>query len=62
MSDEYKVQKVQLNKIGVRELLQSDKTMNVLKANADKVGNGEIYAEFVGFDRCHVLVRDTNDN
>lgn len=58
----YKVEKIKLNSKGVRNLLQSDGVMSSLKANADKVGTGQIYTDFVGFDRCHVLVRDSNDN
>lgn len=59
---DYKVEKIKLNSNGVRKLLQSDGVMTALKDNSDKVGNGKIYADFVGFDRCHVLVRDSNDN
>ena len=58
----YKVEKIRLISSGVRKLLQSDEVMSALKDNADKVGNGKIYSDFVGFDRCHVLVRDSNDN
>lgn len=61
MSD-YKVEKIVLNGSGVKSLLQSDDVMSALEANADKVGNGQIYANYVGFDRCHVLVRDPNGN
>lgn len=62
MSSEIKVAKFELNSRGVRNLLQSDEVMETLKDNSEKIGNGQIYAEFVGFDRCHVLVRDSNDN
>lgn len=58
----YKVEKIVLNRSGVRKLLQSDGVMSTLRSYSDKVGSGEVYADFVGFDRCHVLVRDSNDN
>ena len=61
MSD-YKIAKVELNKSGVKKVLQSDGVMSALKAEADKVGNGQMFANFVGYDRCHVLVRDPNGN
>lgn len=61
MSD-YKIEKVELNKSGVKKVLQSDGVMSALKAEADKVGNGQMFANFVGYDRCHVLVRDPNGN
>ena len=61
MSD-YKIVKVELNKSGVKKVLQSDGVMSALKADADKVGNGQMFANFVGYDRCHVLVRDPNGN
>lgn len=61
MSD-YKIVKVELNKSGVKKVLQSDGVMSALKAEADKVGNGQMFANFVGYDRCHVLVRDPNGN
>ena len=35
---------------------------DLAKAEADKVGNGQMFANFVGYDRCHVLVRDPNGN
>lgn len=61
MSD-YKIEKVELNKSGVKKVLQSDGVMSALKAEADKAGNGQMFANFVGYDRCHVLVRDPNGN
>ncbi len=58
----YKVEKVRLNKSGVKGLLKSDEVMSELKQNANNVGNGKTYASFVGFDRCHVLVEDPDGN
>lgn len=53
------VTKITLNKGGVRKLLQSSETMETLKDNANIIG--EIDSNFVGFDRCHVIVKDEND-
>lgn len=53
------VTKITLNKGGVRKLLQSSEIMETLKDNANTVG--EIDSNFVGFDRCHVIVKDEND-
>lgn len=50
------VKKVVLNRGGVRKLLQSDETMKALKENAGAIG--EIETNFVGYDRCHVIVKD----
>ena len=58
----YKVEKIKLNRSGVKNLLQSDGVMNALKENANAVGDGDIISNYVGFDRCHVLVRDSNGN
>lgn len=55
----YEVEKVVLNRSGVRKLLQSDETMKALKDNAGVIG--EIETNFVGFDRCHVIVKDENN-
>lgn len=53
------VTKITLNKGGVRKLLQSSEIMETLKDNANIIG--EIDSNFVGFDRCHVIVKDEND-
>lgn len=53
------VKKVVLDRSGVRKLLQSDDVMKTLKDNANIVG--EIDTNFVGFDRCHVIVKDENN-
>lgn len=53
------VKKITLDKGGVRKLLQSDEVMKTLKDNANIIG--DIDANFVGFDRCHVIVKDEND-
>lgn len=46
---------IELNKEGVKALLQSAEVMQELKNVAQS--QGEIEKEFVGFDRCHVIVR-----
>ena len=53
------VTKIILDKSGVRKLLQSSEIMETLKDNANMVG--PIESNFVGFDRCHVIVKDEND-
>ena len=53
------VKKVVLDRSGVRKLLQSDDVMKTVKDNANIVG--EIDTNFVGFDRCHVIVKDENN-
>jgi hypothetical protein len=56
----YKVKEIQLNRAGIAKILKSDEMMAVLRKNAAHVGDGRVETDFVGFDRCHVLVRDTN--
>ena len=53
------VTKITLDKGGVRKLLQSGEIMETLKDNADMIG--DIDSNFVGFDRCHVIVKDNNN-
>lgn len=53
------VSKVQLDRSGVRKLLQSDEVMKTLKDNSGLIG--DIDTNFVGFDRCHVIVKDKNN-
>lgn len=53
------IDKFELNKSGVRKLLQSGDVMEILKDNASVIG--EIDTNFVGFDRCHVIVKEEND-
>lgn len=53
------VTKVTLDRSGVRKLLQSGEVMETLKDNANIVGT--IESNFVGFDRCHVIVKDDNN-
>ena len=53
------VNRVELDRSGVRKLLQSNEVMETLKNNANVIG--EIDTNFVGFDRCHVIVKDEND-
>lgn len=53
------VNRVELDRSGVRKLLQSNEVMETLKNNANVIG--EIDTNFVGFDRCHVIVKDENN-
>lgn len=53
------VKKITLDRSGVRELLQSNEVMETLKDNANIIG--KIDTNFVGFDRCHVIVKDENN-
>ncbi len=53
------VNRVELDRSGVRKLLQSNEVMETLKNNANVIG--DIDTNFVGFDRCHVIVKDENN-
>ena len=52
----YKIEKIKLNSGGVRNLLQSNDVMKALIDNSGEIG--EMETNFVGFDRCHVIVKD----
>lgn len=47
---------IELNSDGIKKLLQSQEVMGALENVAQ--GLGEIKEEFVGFDRCHVIVEE----
>ena len=51
--------KVKLNSSGIRAVLQSQFMMDAITAEAEKIG--EIDSSFVGFDRCHVIVKENED-
>lgn len=51
-----KVKKIKINSQVVKEILQSNEMMNVLLEEAPKLG--EVETSFVGFDRCHVVVKE----
>ena len=55
----YNIEKIELNTGGVRKLLQSKETMEALIDNSGLIG--EMETNFVGFDRCHVIVKDENN-
>lgn len=55
----YNIEKIELNTGGVRKLLQSKETMEALIENSGQIG--EMETNFVGFDRCHVIVKDENN-
>lgn len=51
--------KVKLNSSGIKAVLQSQFMMDAITAEAEK--HGEIETSFVGFDRCHVIVKENED-
>lgn len=55
---EIKVDKIVLNRGGVRELLKSDEVMAELKKHA----KGPVKKSFRGFDRCVVVVKDGSND
>lgn len=55
----YEIDKIVLNSGEVRKLLQSKETMEALIDNSGLIG--EMETNFVGFDRCHVIVKDENN-
>ena len=64
MSDKesYKVAEFKLDRNGIGKILKSSEMMKALEQTASHVGDGKIETNFTGFDRCHVLVRDSNAN
>lgn len=55
----YTIDKIELDRSGVRKLLQSNDAMKALIDNSGKIG--EMETNFVGFDRCHVIVKDESN-
>lgn len=55
---EVKVEKIKLNRSGVRQLLQSDEVMAELKKHA----KGPVKKSFKGFDRCVVVVKEGSND
>lgn len=56
MANDFKVEKIELNSKGIRNLLQSPEMMSAMKSEANK--EGEITKDYVGFDRVHVVVKE----
>lgn len=56
MANDFKVEKIELNSKGIRNLLQSPEMMSAMKSEATK--EGEIMKDYVGFDRVHVVVKE----
>ena len=52
--------KVKLNSKGIKEVLKSQMMMDAVEAEAEK--HGEPESSFVGFDRCHVLVKENSND
>lgn len=61
MADEFKVERVQLNKSGLIALLKSQDIMDGLESVANQQGY-EIDSTFVGFDRCHVVCKESGND
>lgn len=51
--------KFELNRSGVRDVLQSQMMMDAIMAEAQKVG--EVDSSYVGFDRVQVVVKQEGD-
>ena len=51
--------KIKLNSKGIKEVLKSQFMMNAVQAEAEKLGDFE--TSFVGFDRCHVIVKENGN-
>lgn len=49
----------ELNRSGVRDVLQSQMMMDAIMAEAQKVG--EVDSSYVGFDRVQVVVKQEGD-
>lgn len=48
--------KVKLNSAGIKEVLKSQFMMTAIQNEGEKLGEPE--TSFVGFDRCHVIVKE----
>jgi len=51
--------KVKLNSAGIKEVLKSQFMMTAIQNEGEKLGEPE--TSFVGFDRCHVIVKETGN-
>ncbi len=51
--------KIKLNSKGIKEVLKSQFMMDAVQAEAEKLGDFE--TSFVGFDRCHVIVKENGN-
>lgn len=52
--------KVKLNSKGIQEVLKSQFMMDAITAEGEKLGDFE--TSFVGFDRCHVIIKETEND
>lgn len=55
-----KVTKVKLNSKGVRALLQSEEVRQELLKEGRKLG--EVESSYIGFDRVHVVVKESGND
>lgn len=51
--------KVKLNSPGIKEVLKSQFMMDAIKSEGEKLG--EFESSFVGFDRCHVIIKENGN-
>lgn len=51
--------KVKLNSPGIKEVLKSQFMMDAIKSEGEKLG--EFESCFVGFDRCHVIIKENGN-
>ena len=51
--------KIKLNSQGIKEVLKSQFMMDAVQAEAEKLGDFE--TSFVGFDRCHFIVKENGN-
>lgn len=49
---------MKLNSQGIKEVLKSQFMMDAVMSEGEKLG--EFETSFVGFDRCHVIVKEEN--
>lgn len=56
---EFKVKKIVLDSSGIREVLKSQMMMDAVMAEGEK--HGEIDSSFAGFDRVHVIVKESGN-
>ena len=51
--------KVKLNSAGIKEVLKSQFMMDAIMSEGEKLGDPD--TSFVGFDRCHVIVKESGN-
>ena len=51
--------KVKLNSSGIKEVLKSQFMMDAVMSAGERLGDPD--TSFVGFDRCHVIVKESGN-